>query len=245
GAPARWILPDHQEDAALAGLTVVSPAEVLATHLLEVMKANLARLLTLKGLRRLLDEFVNVSDASRATANRRLLDELVPDKVPVDLLLTVLRLLLEERVSIRNLPLILEAVAEGRTLGSPEAVCEHVRQRLGFQLVAELKRDDGTIPLIQLAPEWEKTFVTYQIDGERNQRDVALPPEQFSRLANGLAERLNRAAENGVFPALVTSTLRRRFLRTVIGAKGLSAPVLSYEEIGTEARPAMVGLVPA
>jgi len=48
-----------------------------------------------------------------------------------------------------------------------------------------------------------------------------------------------------VFPALVTSTLRRRFLRTVIGAKGLSAPVLSYEEIGTEARPAMVGLVPA
>jgi len=244
-APARWILPDHQEDAALAGLTVVSPAEVLATHLLEVMKANLARLLTLKGLRRLLDEFVNVSDASRATANRRLLDELVPDKVPVDLLLTVLRLLLEERVSIRNLPLILEAVAEGRSLGSPEAVCEHVRQRLGFQLVAELKRDDGTIPLIQLAPEWEKTFVTYQIDGERNQRDVALPPEQFSRLANGLAERLNRAAENGVFPALVTSTLRRRFLRTVIGAKGLSAPVLSYEEIGTEARPAMVGLVPA
>lgn len=244
-APARWILPDHQEDAALAGLTVVSPPEVLATHLLEVMKANLARLLTLKGLRRLLDEFVNISDASRATANRRLLDELVPDKVPVDLLLTVLRLLLEERVSIRNLPLILEAVAESRTLGSPEAVCEHVRQRLGFQLVAELKRDDGTIPLIQLAPEWEKTFVTYQIDGERNQRDVALPPEQFSRLANGLAEKLNRAAENGVFPALVTSTLRRRFLRTVMGAKGLSAPVLSYEEIGTEARPAMVGLVPA
>jgi len=120
-----------------------------------------------------------------------------------------------------------------------------VRQRLGFQLVAELKRDDGTIPLIQLAPEWEKTFVTYQIDGERNQHDVALPPEQFSRLANGLAEKLNRAAENGVFPALVTSTLRRRFLRTVVGAKGLSAPVLSYEEIGTEARPAMVGLVPA
>ncbi|MDP4034468.1 MAG: flagellar biosynthesis protein FlhA [Pseudorhodobacter sp.] len=244
-APARWILPDHQEDAALAGLTVVSPAEVLATHLLEVMKANLARILTLKGLRRLLDEFVNVSDPARAEANRRLLDELVPDKVPVDLLLGVLRLLLEERVSIRNLPLILEASAEARGMAAPEAVCEHVRQRLGFQLVAELKREDGTIPLIQLAPEWEITFATYQIEGERTLRDVALPPAEFSRLANGLAEKLNRAAENGIFPALVTSTLRRRFLRTVLGAKGLSAPVLSYEEIGTEARPAMVGLVPA
>lgn len=245
GAPARWIKPDDQEDAALAGLTVVSPPEVLATHLLEVMKTNLSRLLTLRGLRRLLDEFVALSDPTRAEANRRLLDELVPEKVPVDLLLSVLRLLLEERVSIRNLPLILESIAESRTLGSAESVCEHVRQRLGFQIVAELKRDDGTIPLLQLAPEWEKIFASFQIEGDRGQRDVALPPEQFSRLANALADRLNKAAETGVYPAIVTSTLRRRFLRTVVGAKGLGAPVLSYEEIGMDARPAMVGQVPA
>ncbi len=245
GAPARWIRPDTQEDAVMAGLTVVSAPEVLATHLLEVIKANLARLLSLRGLRRLLDEFTKVTDSSRSDQNKRLLDELVPEKVPVDTLLTVLRLLLEERVSIRNLPLILEAAAEARSLGTPEAICEHVRQRLGFQLVAELRRDDGTIPLIQLAPEWEKTFAAHQIESDRGQRDVALPPDQFSRLANGLAERLNRAAEIGTFPALVTSTLRRRFLRTVMGAKGLTAPVLSYEEIGMEARPALVGVVPA
>lgn len=245
GAPARWIRPDYQEDAALAGLTVIYPAEVLATHLLEVIKNNMARLLSLRGLRRLMDEFANVSDSARAAANRRLLDELVPEKVPVDMLLTVLRLLLEEKVSIRNLPLILEAIAEGRGLGTAEAICEHVRQRLGFQLVAEMKRADGTIPLIQLSPEWEKTFATYQIDGDRGQRDVALPPDQFSKLANGIAERLNRAADLGTFPAIVTSTLRRRFLRTVMAAKGISAPVLSYEEIGIEARPAMVGVVAA
>ncbi len=244
GAPARWIRPDMQEDAVMAGLTVVSAPEVLATHLLEVIKGNLARLLSLRGLRRLLDEFTRVTDSARSDQNKRLLDELVPDKVPVDTLLTVLRLLLEERVSIRNLPLILEAIAEARSLGTPEAICEHVRQRLGFQLVADLRRDDGTIPLIQLAPEWEKTFAAHQIESDRGQRDVALPPDQFSRLANGLADRLNRAAESGTFPALVTSTLRRRFLRTVMGAKGLTAPVLSYEEIGMEARPALVGVVP-
>ena len=244
GAPARWILPDLQEEAAFAGLTVISPPEVLATHLLEVIKANLARLLSLRGLRRLLDEFTKTTDLTRADQNKRLLDELVPDKVPIDTLLTVLRLLLEERVSIRNLPLILEAAAEARSLGTPDAICEHVRHRLGFQLVAELRRPDGTIPLIQLAPEWEKTFATHQIDGDRGQRDVALPPDQFSRLANGLAEKLNKAAEQGTFPALVTSTLRRRFLRTVVAAKGLTATVLSYEEIGTDARPALVGVVP-
>lgn len=245
GAPARWIRPDHQEDAALLGLTVVSPAEVLATHLLEVIRGNLARLLSMRSLRRLLDEFSNLSDPARAESNRRLLDDLVPDKVPPEMLLTVLRLLLEERVSIRNLPLILESIAEARSLGAPESICEHVRQRLGFQLVAELKREDGTIPLIQLAPEWEKTFVTYQMDSEKGLRDVALPPDLFSKLANAIAERLNRAAESGTYPAIVTSTLRRRFLRTVLGAKGLSAPVLSYEEVGMEARPSMVGVIPA
>jgi flagellar biosynthesis protein FlhA len=245
GAPARWIRPDLQEDAALSGLTVVSPAEVLATHLLEVLKANMARLLSLRGLRRLLDEFTSLSDVARAEANRRLVDDLIPDKVPMDLLHSVLRMLLEERVSIRNLPFILEAVAEGRSLGSAEAVCEHVRQRLGFQIVAELRRPDGTIPLIQLSPDWERTFSSYQMEGDRINRDVALPPDLFAKLANGIAERVNRAVETGTQPALVTSAARRRFLRTVIQAKGMQTPVLSYEEIGMEVRPALLGQVAA
>jgi flagellar biosynthesis protein FlhA len=245
GAPARWIRVDQQEEAALSGLTVVSSTEVLATHLLEVLKTNLSRLLTLRGLRRLLDEFVRLSDPARSEANRRLLDELIPEKVPLDLLHAVLRLLLDERVSVRNLPLILEAIAEARHLGAPEPICEHVRQRLAFQIVAELKRPDGSVPLVQLAPEWEKVFATYQIDSDRGLRDIALPPELFARLANGLTERVNRAAETGVYPALVTSVARRRFLRTVVQAKGLHMPVLSYEEVGTDARPALLGLVPA
>ncbi len=229
----------------LSGLTVVSPAEVLATHLLEVLKSSLSRLLSLRGLRRLLDEFTDLSDRSRAEANRRLLDDMIPDKVPMDLLHAVMRLLLEERVSVRNLPLILEAVAEARSFGSPEAVCEHVRQRLGFQIISEFRRADGTIPLIQLAPEWERTFQAHQTDGDRGLRDVALPPDLFSKLANGIAERLGQAGESGASPAIVTSATRRRFLRTVILARGLRVPVLSYEEIGTDSRPALFGQVAA
>ncbi len=245
-APARWIAAEMQEDAALQGATVVTPTEVLATHLLEVMKQNFARLLSLKALRRLLDEFTNLSDPTRAEANRRLLDELVPDKVPVDLLLSVLRLLLDERVSVRNLPAILEAIAEARQgQAGPEAICEHVRQRLGFQLIAEIRREDGTLPLVQLAPEWEETFTAYQVGGDGGPQDIALPPEAFNRLASGIADRIAKAGEKGVYPALVTSTRRRRFLRTVLTAKGLANPVFSFEEIGTDARPALVGLVPA
>ncbi|KPQ20214.1 MAG: flagellar biosynthesis protein FlhA [Rhodobacteraceae bacterium HLUCCA24] len=246
GAPARWIAAEAQEQAALAGVTVVTPAEVLATHLLETLKRNFGRLLTLRALRRLLDEMVNLSDPARAAANRRLLDELVPDKVPLDVLHGVLRLLLEEQVSIRNLPLILESVAEARlTLASPDAICEQVRQRLGFQLVAALRRDDGTLPLVQLDPDWEETFASYQVDGTRGGLDVALPPDVFNRLGDNVAQEVRRAGERGVYPALVTSGRRRRFLRTVLSAKGVTNPVLSFEEIGLEARPALVGTVAA
>ena len=245
GAPARWIDPSDQEQAAVAGLTTVQPAEVLATHLLEIVKRNFARLLTFKALRRRLDEMTNLSDPDRAAANQRMLDELIPDKVPLDVLLSVLRLLLEERVSIRNLGLIIEAVAEGRQLfQSADAIAEHVRQRLGFQLVAKMRRPDGTIPLVQLAPEWEDTFTTYEIRTDRGGGDVALPPDSFNRLADGIAEKLSQAANAGAYAAVVTSTRRRRFLRTVMAAKGIMNPVLSFEEIGIDARPALVGLVP-
>ncbi|MBY6048856.1 flagellar biosynthesis protein FlhA [Vannielia litorea] len=246
GAPARWISENAREEAALQGSTVVTSAEVLATHLLEVLKRNFARLLTLKALRRLLEELSNLSDPVRAEANRRLIDELVPDKVPTELLLAVMRLLLDEQVSVRNLPLILEAISEARgTYSAPEAICEHVRQRLGFQLVSELRREDGTLPLLQLAPEWEEKFLAHQVDGGNGTEDIALPPEAFSKLATGVSEKLSHAAESGVSPALVTTSRRRRFLKTVLTAKGIGTPVLSFEEIGMDARPALMGVIAA
>nr|WP_301282680.1 flagellar biosynthesis protein FlhA [Ruegeria atlantica] len=246
GAPARWILPKDQEDAALSGATIVSPPEILATHLLEIIKQNFSRLLTLKSLRRLLSEMTRLSDPVRAEANRKLLDELIPDKVPIDTLHAVLRLLLDERVSIRNMALILESVAEARlTTTQPEGICELVRQRLGFQLVADMKREDGSIPLIQLAPEWEDTFASYQIDAPNTGMDVALPPNVFNKLADGVVSTIAKSADNGLFPAVVTSTRRRWLLRTVMQARGVSNPVLSFEEIGLEAKPALVGTVAA
>jgi len=246
GAPARWVTPDHREALSLDGVTVVSPSEVLATHLLEVIKRNFGRLLTMKAMRKLLEEMVNLSNAARAEANRKLLDEMIPDRVPVDLLHAVLRLLLEEQVSIRNIPLILEAIAEARGLAKqPEAICEHVRQKLGFQIVSELQREDGSIPLIQFAPEWEETFNAYQVEADRGGLDVALPPDVFSKLSEQASTKAGEVSDRGVNAAFVTSAKRRRFLRTVLSARGLANPVLSFEEIGFEARPSLVGVVEA
>ncbi|MEP4152767.1 MAG: flagellar biosynthesis protein FlhA, partial [Lentilitoribacter sp.] len=132
GAPAKWIPKNKKETAAFSGCTIVAPPEILATHLLEVIKCNFSRLLSLKSLRRVLDEFTNLTDPKRNDANRKILEELVPEKVSPETLLQVLRLLLDEQVSIRNLPVILESVAEGRSIHtSADAICEHTRKRLG------------------------------------------------------------------------------------------------------------------
>ncbi|MFW5654225.1 MAG: flagellar biosynthesis protein FlhA [Roseicyclus sp.] len=244
GAPARWIETGAREQAALTGQTIVTPSEVLATHLLEVLKRNLDRLLTLKTLQRQLDAIVTLSDPARSEENRRLLNELIPDKVPVDLLHAVMRLLLSEQVSVRNLPLILEAIAEVRGGGNrPEIICEHVRQRLGFQLIAELKRADGTVPLIQISGEWEDIFLQHQVKSDGGLPEIALPPEQFNALARSVAEKVTEAGERGSYPAILTTALRRRFLRMVLLARGIQNPVLSFEEIGLDAKPALVGLV--
>jgi len=246
GAPARWIQESEREDAQMSGLTVVSPSEVLATHLLEVIKRNLGRLLTMKSLKRLLDELGALSDPARAEANRALIEQTVPDKVPLETLLQVLKLLLNEQVSIRNFQLILEAIAETRGQGhSAEAICEHVRQRLGFQLVAAMRREDGTIPLVHLASGWEKRFEECEVSSDRGTPDIALPPKDFETLSKRIAEELARVGQKGIYPALITSGRRRRFLHSLLTAKGISNPVMAFEEIGLDAKPALVGTIMA
>ncbi|WP_424974929.1 flagellar biosynthesis protein FlhA [Dinoroseobacter sp. S124A] len=244
GAPARWIDEKDREEMSLLGMTTVAATEVLATHLLEVMKANLARLMSLKALRRLISELTNTADPARNEGNRMLIEELIPERVTNDTLIAILRLLLEERVSIRNLPLILEAIAEAKQISSSiDGIHEYVRQRLAFQIVAGIKRPDGSIPLIQLAPDWEPIFAANSVGREDGASDVALPPDLFQTLVQNATEKVLKASETGVSPAIVTSVRRRRFLSTVLASKSVQVPVLSFEELGKTSRPALVGVI--
>ncbi|MEL7347762.1 MAG: flagellar biosynthesis protein FlhA [Pseudomonadota bacterium] len=250
GAPARWIDPGRQEEAAGLGLPVITPAEVVSTHLLETLKGNLGRLCTRRALRRLLDEFARPSDPERAEANRRLVDDFVPDRVPHDTLQGVLRALLEEQVPVRNLQLILEAIAEGRGLGlGADALVEHVRRRLAFLIVARLLDEEGRLPLIQLDEAWERRFAEVErplpvAEGAAAPPegvDVALSPEDFNQLAASIRTALTAPLQRGLTPAIITTAARRRFLREVLAAKGIVQPVLSYEEVGTRTELTLVG----
>ena len=235
GAAARWVDDAGRDALTGLGVTVVEPAEVLATHLMEAVQAQFPRLMTRTAMRTILDAFCEVSDPERARANRRLLDELVPDKVPHDLLQQVLRDLLSERVSIRNLALILEAAAEARAADMPaEGVCEHVRRRVAFGLVGRLAGPEGELPVIQLAPSWEQAFAE-QPEG------AALPAPLTTTLAGKVRAAMERAAEGGSNPVVATSAARRRQVRGALAAQGLRASVLSFDEIMGNARPLVVG----
>lgn len=243
GAAARWVKSAIQDELMVHGIPVIEPPEVLATHLLEVIQANFSKLMNRRALREILDAFTQLTDEVRSASNKRILDEFVPDKVSIDLLQTILRLLLEERISIRNLPLILEAIVEVKTtLESAEQIAEFVRQRISYQFVYKLRDESGKLPIVQLAPEWEQLFSTHEMPNGTGQSDIALPPEEFNRLANSIQDKLNQSALRGVYAAIATSTRRRRFLRTVLVAKGIRNPVISYEEISPSERPAIVGV---
>jgi len=191
-----------------------------------------------------LDALTRLTDAERAAANKRFLDEYIPGKVTPELLLAVLRLLLEERVSIRNMFLIIETVGEAKArTSSPPQLAELVRQRLGFQIVDRLQDGDGRLPLLQLGPTWEEQFSAHEITKEDGASDIALPPDIFGDLTTSIQKKLNEYAQKGVTPSIATTSRRRRFIHTVLSSKGIRNSVLAYEEIGSRSKPYIVGVV--
>jgi flagellar biosynthesis protein FlhA len=241
--PARWVPKRKQDELAIQGLTIVSPMEILSTHLMEIVKANLPGLLTLAALQRQLEELKSVSDPVRAERNRRHLEGIVPDKVPPETLLAVLRALLEERISIRNLLLIVDTLCEVRQIESVEAVYELVRKRLRGQITQQHMDDDGAIHALQLHPSWEAEFVKAESEQGRTSR-LASAPMLSQRLADSCKKAMAAAGRQPTV-VLITPDHRRRLVRTILVASDISVPVLGIDEIDPDARVQFAGVIEA
>src|SRR3990167_2415713 len=242
-AAARWLPNGKKQELAAAAIPTVEPMEVLATHMLEVIQSNFSLVFTRMVMVETLDALTKITDTDRASANQRFLDEYIPGKVTPEVLLSVLRLLLSERISIRNLFLIVETIAEVKpmALGVPRIV-ELVRQRLAFQIVDRLQDDQGRLPLVQLSANWEQKFTEYEVNGDSGSSDIALPPELFGELINAIQAKLNEVAQKGVVAAVATTSRRRRFLQTVLASKGIRNAVVAYEEISARSKPYIIGV---
>ncbi|TRW95509.1 flagellar biosynthesis protein FlhA [Paracoccus sp. M683] len=243
GSPARWVSRAEQENAAMSGATVVSPMEVISTHLMEVVRSNLAALMTMAAMQRQIEELKSLSDPTRAERHRRYFDSMLPEKVAPDMLLSVLRALLAEAVSIRNLPLIVDTLYELRGVDSTETMYEMVRKRLRDQITQQLSGIGGSLAVIQLHPAWENEFIQTETEAGRPAAG-AINPALAQKLA-AAAKRTIAAVDSRAEAVIATPDHRRRVVRSILSANGISAPVLSMDEIDPTANLRLVGTIEA
>lgn len=242
-SPACWITADQQEDALMVGATVVKPIEVLSTHLMEIAKAHLPEFMSQSALMRLIEELKNVPDTKRAERHRRYFEAMLPDKVSPETLLAVLRALLDEHVSIRNLPLIVDTLAEFRQLDQLDVLVEIIRKRLRGQITQQFMDMDGRLNVMHLHPAWENKMV--RAEAEMSQQTGALLPDLGGELADAVRRSLASRAETTADPVLAVPDHRRRSVRAMLASNGVSVPVLGLEEIDPSTNLELIGSVEA
>ncbi|MCA6258410.1 MAG: flagellar biosynthesis protein FlhA [Phenylobacterium sp.] len=235
GLPATWIEEGLREEATFRGYTVVDPSTVLTTHLTEILKDNMPDLLSYAEVQKLLLDL--------PAEQKKLVDDIIPSVVSVTTIQRVLQALLRERVSIRDLPSILEGLSEAAPhSGSLTNLVEQVRTRLSRQLCFAHRGEDGALPIITLSPEWETAFAESLVASGED-RQLTMAPSRLQEFIRAVGEAFERAAQNGESPVLLTSPGIRPYVRSLIERFRGQTPVMSQNEVHPRARLKTVGVI--
>ena len=235
GLPATWIEPALRDEAELRGLSIIDPSTVISTHLTEVLKANVADLLSYSNVQSLL--------SGLPKEQQKLVEDIVPGLISVSGVQRVLQALLNERISIRDLSTILEGIAEIAGPGrSVQTIAEHVRSRLARQLCAANLGPDGNLPLLTLGPQWERDFAEAMV-GEGDNRHLAMAPSRLQQFIGAIQTAYERAAQQGELPVLITSPSIRPHVRSIIERFRPQTVVMSQNEVHPRIRLKTVGSV--
>ncbi|ADL02114.1 Flagellar biosynthesis protein FlhA [Brevundimonas subvibrioides] len=235
GLPATWIDESLREEATFRGYTIVDPSTVLTTHLTEILKENMADLLSYAEVQKLIKEL--------GVEEKKLVDELVPSVVTVTTLQRVLQALLREKVSIRDLGAILEGLAEAAPHSSSvTTLVEHVRTRLARQLCWQYKGEDGALPIITLSPEWENAFAEALVGGGED-KQLAMAPSRLQDFIRAVRDVFERAAMSGESAVLLTGPQIRPYVRSIIERFRGQTVVMSQNEVHPKARLRTLGSV--
>jgi flagellar biosynthesis protein FlhA len=224
GMKAVWVPDIFASTLKRDGFVPVDINSVLLTHLAEVIRNNLAQLLSYKDLRLLLDRL--------DPEYRRLLDEICPSQISYSGLQSVLKLLLAERISIRNLHLILEAAAEITPFTrKAEQIVEHVRLRLAPQICGDLS-DGDVLKLIRLGNRWEVAFhQALKRDQKGEVVEFDIDPRLVEQFGNDVSRIVRPLMDEGHQFVLVVAADSRPYVRMVTERLFTNLPVLSHMEI--------------
>ena len=235
GLPALWIEEPNREEALFRGYTVVDPSTVITTHLTEVIKDNMPELLSYAETQKLLDEL----DKDQ----QKLIGDMIPALISLGGVQRILQNLLAERISVRDLPTILEGISEacGHTR-NVLMITEHVRTRLARQISDMNTSDAGYIPLIALSPEWEQAFAESLI-GKGDDKQLSMPPSRLQEFISTLRGTFERQTMMGESPVLLSSPAIRPYVRSIVERFRPMTMVMSQNEVHPKVRIKTVGQV--
>ena len=226
GLPAVWIAQDRRDQAIAAGYTVVDPTTAISTHLSEVIRTFLPDLLTRQQTKDLIDRVAEVSP--------KLVEELVPKTASVGDVQRVLRQLLRERVPVRDLTTILEAMADAAAISKdPDVMVESVRAALGRSVCRTYQSENGDLRVLSLSPALEDALAASLTRTDRG-TVLAVDPARAQALASRLAEAL--ATEDLAQPVLLCSPMLRPHLWRLFSRALPHVAVLSHAEVPAQVR---------
>jgi len=235
GLPAKWVDESCKDEALFYNYTVVDPSTVITTHLTEIVKENITELLSYSETQKLIDEL--------GEDNKKLVKDLVPDLVTISTLQKILQNLLSEMISIRDLPNILEAVADGaRVHKSITSITEFVRNRLSRQICHANTNQEGFIPIVSISPEWEQIF-TRSLVNDGDDKQLSMPPSQLQEFVARVKKVYDEQAADGYIPVLLTSGSIRPYVRLIIERFRPSTVVMSQNEIHYRAKIRTLGVI--
>jgi flagellar biosynthesis protein FlhA len=235
GLPATWIKAREKEDALAKGYTVVDLATVMTTHFSEVIRRHAHELLGRQEVQKLLDNLKG--------SHPKVVEELVPNLLPLGGVVRVLHNLLREQVPIRDLLAILETLADWAPMTKdPEILTEYVRQALSRTITKMVQTPAGHLPVITFAPNVEQT-VSAAIQTTDHGRVIALEPAIAQKIVKRLAELIEMSSARGIQPTLLCSTQIRGPLKRLVDRFIPNLTVLSYDEILAEVEIQSLGTV--
>lgn len=235
GLPALWVNEEMKEQAELSGYTVVDPPSVVSTHLTEVIKRHAHELLGRQEVKSLVDHIKEIQSA--------VVEELVPDLMSIGDIQKVLMKLLKEKISIRNLGVILETLADYASVTKdPDILTEYVRQSLSRQITLQMVSEGESLRVITAGASIEKKIAD-SIQQTNQGSHLSLDPESSQVIYQQVMEQVNRVQQMGVQPILLTSPAIRMYLRQLLERYIPDLPILSYNELEPNVEVQSVGVV--
>jgi flagellar biosynthesis protein FlhA len=235
GLPAMWVDQSNREEALFRGYTVVDAPTVVTTHITELIRENMADLLSYTETKKLMDELDK--------DEQKLVADLVPNKVSVGGIQRILQNLLKERVSIRDLITILEGIYEATgSTSNVLYITEHVRARLARQISNDNCDLEGVLPLVTMSPQWEQIFAESLV-GQGEDKQLSMPPSKLQEFITRVRQTFEQLAMDGETPVLLTSPGIRPYVRSIIERFRPMTVVMSQNEVHSKAKIKTVGSI--